>query len=164
MNIEAIQQQVRDLLDATARQYPEGVKAADLGHAIVGQVATMLGDLERDLFADAEALIRQEMKGQRRQRRKSMAANLDYLLDAFAESEESAYVDPYLDLVYPIGTEDGHVKTLRYWTAEDFDTSIRTAYRKAAEVTAAAREHDESMTRAVHSMRARGVSRFGEQP
>lgn len=164
MNLETIQQQVRDLLDATARQYPEGVKSDELVHAVVGQVAVLLGDLDRDLFAEAEALARQQLTGQRRQRRKGMAMSLDYLLDAFAESDDAAYVDPMLDLVYPIGTEDGQVKTLRYWTAEDFDTSIRTAYRKAAEVTAAAREHDESMTRAVQSMRARGVSRFGEQP
>lgn len=164
MNIDHVRTAVRDLLDTTARQYPEGVKAEELRRAIVGQVAVMLSDVERDLFADAEQIIGQEQTKQRRSRRDRMGNDLTYVLDGFDAADDGAYVDPILEQAFPVGTEDGEVKTLRYWTAEDFDTSVRMAYRKAAEVTASAREHDESMTRAIRSMRARGVSRFGEQP
>lgn len=164
MNMDDLRTTVRNLLDETARRYPEGVKADELRSAIVGQVAGLLSDVERDLFADAEALIGQEQTKQRRSRRDRMGSDLAYILDGFAADDEGAYVDPLLEQAFPVGTEDGEVKTLRYWTAEDFDTSVRMAYRKAAEVTASAREHDESMTRAIHSMRARGVLRFGERP
>ena len=45
---------------------------------------------------------------------------------------------------------------------EDCQDSAIMAYRKAAEVTDAARAHDEAMQEAVRSMRLRGVSAFGD--
>lgn len=162
MNAEDLRPQIETLLDVAAARHPEGVKSDELRTEILGQVAQLLADVDRDLFAEAEALVVSVARQSRRSRRGRMAHDLDYILNAFAEEGDGAYVDPMLDLAYPIGTEDGQVKTLRYWTAEDFDTSTRMAYRKAAEVTASAREHDERMQAAIRSMRLRGTERFGE--
>ena len=162
MSPEQMRREVERLLDEAAARRPEGAKSDDLRHEILSDVAGLLADLDRDLFAEADALIVTVARQSRRARRGRMASDIDYILDAFAEDESAAYIDPMLDLAYPIGTEDGQVKTLRYWTADDFDTSTRMAYRKAAEVTASAREHDERMHRALMSMRLRGVERFGE--
>ncbi|MDI3241644.1 hypothetical protein QK292_08725 [Arthrobacter sp. AL08] len=66
-----------------------------------------------------------------------------------------------LDQSYPIGSADGETKTLRNWTGDDFQTSVRMAYRRSAEAVTAAREHEEWVQEAVQSMRFRGVDRFG---
>lgn len=163
MTPEHLRREVERLLDEAAARHPDGVKSDELRNEILGQVAGMLAEVDRDLFAEADVLTTAVARQSRRARRSRMAGDIDYILDSFNEDEGAAYVDPMLDLAYPIGTEDGQVKTLRYWTADDFDTSTRMAYRKAAEVTASAREHDERMLRALHSMRARGVERFGER-
>lgn len=156
-----LRQKVEQMLDEAAARYPEGVKADELRRLILPDVRLLLMDADRDLDAEAEALCVSVGQRSRRSRRDGMSKSLDYILDAFTEDEAGAYIDPMLDQAYPVGTEDGLVKTLRNWTVEDFDTSTRMAYRKAAEVTAAAREHDEALSRAVESMKLRGAARFG---
>ena len=162
MNPESIRKEIECLLDEAAQRHPDGVKSDELRAEVLDAAVGILAEVERDLRAEAEALVLAVSRSSRKARRSRMAHDLDYILEAFTEDENAAYVDPMLDLAYPIGTDDGEVKTLRYWTADDFETSTRMAYRKAAEITAAAREHDERMQAAVRSMRVRGASRFGE--
>lgn len=151
---------VERLLDEAASRHPEGIKADELRREVLDAVVDLLETVERDTVAEAEALLVSVGQSSRKARRNSMRDDIDFLIGGF--TEDGAYVDPLLDLAYPIGTEDGQVKTLRHWTQDDFITSTRMAYRKAAEITASARDHDEAMTSAVLSMRARGVTRFGE--
>jgi hypothetical protein len=162
MTIDDLRQRIERILDERAARHPEGAKAEDLRIEALPEVVGLLADVERNLEAEAEALLVSVGQRSRRSRRERMSRDLLYLLDAFTNSEDGAYIDPLLDLAYPIGTDDGRVKTLRHWTADDFLTSTQMAYRKAAEITASAREHDEAMTSAVMSMRARGAARFGE--
>jgi hypothetical protein len=153
--------EIEALLDQAASRHPDGVKSEELRAEVLDDVIGLLLHQERDLNAEADALLMSVSRQSRKVRRSRMANSIEYLLDAFVSDEDAAYVDPMLSLAFPLGTDDGQVKTLRYWTAEDFDTSTRMAYRNASDVTAAAREHDERMQAAVRSMRLRGVSRFG---
>lgn len=160
MNLD-VRQQVERMLDQAAGRHPDGVKADELRREVFDDTVKLLAKTKRDLTAEAEALLVSVGQRSRKSRRDRMGHDIEYILDAFAEDESGAYIDPLLDLAYPIGTDDGQVKTLRNWTTEDFDTSTRMAYRKAAEITASAREHDEAMQAAVRSMRMRGTTRFG---
>lgn len=159
-----LRERIERILDERAAKHPDGAKAEALRAEALPEVVDLLADVERNLEAEAEALLLSVGQRSRRTRRERMGRDLLYLSDAFVSGEDGAYVDPLLSLAYPVGTDDGLVKTLRHWTAEDFDTSTRMAYRKAAEITASAREHDEAMTSAVLSMRARGALRFGVEP
>lgn len=152
---------IESLLDEETAKHPEGLKANDQRALVQGKVVALLADTERDLDAEAEALLLDVSRASRRRRRASMRQSIEYVLDAFTESEESAYIDPMFDLAFPIGTDDGQVKALRFWTADDFGTSVRMAYRQAAATTTAARDHDDACQRAMDSMRLRGVEMFG---
>lgn len=159
--IDTIRTEIERMLDEAASKHVEGIKCDVQRAEVFDATVALLRESPRDLHAEAELLVMQVSRSTRRLRRKRMAHDIDALLDVFTEADDGAYVDPLLDLAYPIGTEDGRVKTLRYWTAEDFDTSTRMAYRKAAEGTAAVRDHDDRMQRAVESMKLRGVTQFG---
>jgi hypothetical protein len=161
MATDATRREIVRRLDEENRRHADGAKPHELRVALRDGVVELLANEDRDIVAEADQTIADVQEKTRRQRRASLAKNIEYILDAFAESEDAAYIDPMLDQAYPIGTEDGRTKTLRYWTKEDFQTSIQMAYRKSAEAVAAAREHDRWMQAAIESMYFRGVQTFG---
>jgi hypothetical protein len=150
---------IADLIDEEYRRRPNGDKTAEVEEAVRDRVRAALPDLDRDLDAEAAARIHAIAAAQRRERRQALRTNVAYILDGIPE--DGTYVDPLLDLAYPLGTTDGMVKTLRYWTRDDFRTSVQMAYRKSADATAAARAWDEVATRAVEAMQAHGWVAFG---
>lgn len=159
MNADDLRDHVLTMLDEEAAKHTDGLKSADQRALVHGRVVRLLADLPRDLDAEAEALLLEVSRSSRRRRRASMAANIDSIVSGFGEA--GGYVDPLMDMAFPIGTDDGQVKALRYWTAEDFAASTRMAYRKSAEATAAARDHDDACHRAIGSMKVRGTQMFG---
>lgn len=161
MILKHVRDEVERLLDEAAEGHlGDGVKAVVQRAEVLEAVIELLGSVERDLTSEAEALVLTIGRASRDGRRKKMGADVLHIVDGF--TEDGGYIDPLLSLAFPVGTDDGLVKTLRYWTVEDFEISVRMAYRKAAEVTVAARAHDEAMTAAVRSMRLRGVFTFGD--
>lgn len=160
MNQEELDERIAELLDAETARHAEGAKAREIQDAISPDVVALLDLLDHDRAAEAEAMIRRVANATRRSRRQNLRANVEYLVDAF--TEDGAYMDPLLDLAYPVGTADGLTKTLRYWTEEDFHTSVRMTYRKAAEAAEAARRWDAAAERAIEWMRGHGRERFGD--
>lgn len=153
------------LLDAEAARHPHGIKSVELENAIHAEVVALLADAERDLDAEAEALTRAVASRGRKARRTTMGETIDYILDGFASGDgDGAYVDPLMEVPFPLGTQDGMVKALKYWTEDDWTGSALAAYDNAANVTAAAQEHADRVERVKGSMRARGAEMFGVRP
>jgi hypothetical protein len=159
MTEDELRARILELLDAETARHPDGAKTRDVQDAILDAVVDLLNDFERDTRAEAAELIRSVATDTRRVRRQVLRTSVDYYLDAF--TEDGAYIDPVLDLAFPVGTTDGEVKTLRYWTEEDFHTSVRMTYRKAAEAAEAARLWDKTAERAVAYMRSHNRATFG---
>jgi hypothetical protein len=160
MNMEAIEAEIVRRYDEEHRRHLGGFKPRELRDALQDEVEAQLTNVERDTKAEAARFIADVTEKLRRKRRGSLKKNLEYLLEAFAESAE--YVDPMLDQAYPIGTPDGETKLLRYWTEADYTTSTQMSYRNAAETTAGARVWDGLAQAAIEAMRARGVDMFGD--
>jgi hypothetical protein len=159
-SMDAIRAEIERRWDEEHRRHHGGLKPHELRDALQDEVEQLLSNADRDVKAEAARLIMDETEKLRRKRRGSLRKNLEHLLDAFAESAE--YVDPLLDLAYPIGTPDGETKLLRYWTEADYTTSTQMSYRNAAETTAGARVWDGLTQAAIDAMRARGVDMFGD--
>lgn len=159
MTPDELDEAIRELLDTEGRTHPDGGKSAEMEAAVLDDVLPLLDVLDEDPRERAAAIVHRVAIGTRRSRRKLLRENVDYVLDGL--TDDGAYVDPLLDLLYPIGTPDGQVKTLRYWKREDFATSVQMGYRKAADATAAARRWDETAQRAIENMDATGRVHFG---
>lgn len=155
-----MQQLIIDLADDYARGAGRDVPASEVREAIRADAMAALAATERNLDVELDLLLRGALDQSRDQRAKSLKRDLDWILDGF--KEDGAYIDPLLDLAYPLGRADGATKTLRLWTREDFQTVIITRYRVAAEVTEAASGFDLSASRAITVMDALGITLFGE--
>jgi hypothetical protein len=106
----------------------------------------------------AHQLFRRYVPPQRTKRREHLPEDLDYILDALKNPDESAHIDPLLKLAVPLGTRDGQDRTLGLWTPENFAASSLTRYRNAAEVTAAAKEYDERAQLIIEKMQEKSAA------
>lgn len=141
-------EQTREALDEA---YRAAVNAGEITRAVV----TMRDESRQMTREHIEPL---------RNRRRTALFNDGLLFVAVIEGETLlGDDDPYLGLAYPLG--DGTDKTLRYWTAEDWESSVLERYRNAAAVTDAARRYDvELASKMVAALRAAGVRTTGEIP
>lgn len=162
MTANHIKSEVIDLYDQFVKenQGDEGVKVAEAKDGIREAVIEIIRATDRDIDAEADAVINATISSERGRRSRSLKKNLDYLIDGF--SEEGTYVDPILDLAFSLGDEAGIDKTLREWTVEDFDYLTVTRYRVAAEATKASQEFDLAAQRVVSRMRAEGAHTVGD--
>jgi hypothetical protein len=136
-------------------------KTAELREVIKPDVMAILAEMPRDLETEAELLINMAISPTRKSRRNSLQKDLEYLVDSLFE-EDGSYVEPILERVVPLGTNDGLDKKLRYWEVDDFSKSVKTAYRQAAEQTAAAYAFDSSAQRVINAMTTSGAITFGD--
>lgn len=150
-----------ELYDGYIRDAGIEVKTAEAMEAIVPDVVTLLARQERDLNAEAMSKIRAAVGSKRDARRSTLRRDLEWLLDGAFE-EDGAYIDPILDRAYGLGRLDGADKTLRNWTADDFDHLVKTHYRVAAESTAAAAQLDTTAEQIKDRMRAAGAMTLGD--
>lgn len=148
------------LYDEYVRHEGSEVKSSEAMSAIHPQVVDFLAQQERDLDSEADRLISHVVGRSRDSRRTSLKRDLEWLLDG-AFDEDGAYLDPILDRAYGLGRVDGADKTLRNWTADDFDHLIKTHYRVAADQTAAAAAFDETAERIKERMLATGADTLG---
>jgi len=156
------EQLIERLWDQYGSATPDGLEYDALAESVAGELVDVLALHERDLHSEARALVDSVMRGVRRTRRRGMRGQLDYVMDSlFVSGDEGANIDPLLSVCYPVGTTKGLDKALRFWTLDDFRVLVATAYRNAADVTAAARELDESVERVVGAMTAARVERLG---
>ncbi len=132
-------------------RHPRGVKFAEACALIESKVRDLLANAPRNLDAEVElAMI--GLARERRSRSRSLKAQIDWIADAFVNCDAAAFIDPMLNLPYPIGTDDGLDKTLRYWTPEDLQRTVTTRYRKAADAMAAVKAFDISASALVAHM------------
>lgn len=161
---QTIEDAIVDLYDTYVREHGDdaGTKLVEVKHAIRGEVRDLIVGTERDVDAEADALISATLSSTRQKRSQSLKRQLDYLLDGFPE--EGAFVDPLLDQAFRLGDETGVDKTLRNWTVEDLRNLTVTRYRNAADATKAAAELDSTVQRVVDRMIGTGSALVGAVP
>lgn len=135
-------------------------RMSDAKNAIRKRVVDLIRGTERDLDREAAGLLDRVINPARQTRSRSLRVNLERILGGF--TEDGDYVDPILDLAFPLGDVAGHDKALRYWTVEDFRNVIITRYRGALEAHKAAGDLDEAAQRAITAMERRKVALFGD--
>lgn len=158
---EFIHSAIVDLYDGAIAADPAGGKIAEAKSAIRDEVLSLVATTDRDIQRETDLLLDSVITMERARRSRSMKKQLDYFLDYLEDPESGATVDPILDLAFSLGDQWGVDKTLRNWTADDFQNVAVTRYRVAAEVTEAAKEFDDTARRIVAAMRAAGVATLG---
>lgn len=148
------------LYDQHIRDAGTEVKASEAMEAILPKVAELIAEDERDINTEARNAIRTIVTSTRSKRANQLKRDLDWMLDGL--NEDGVYIDPLMEHAYGLGRTDGADKTLRTWTAEDFQSLVVTRYRVAAESTKAASELDETVTSVLDRMSAAGAHTFGD--
>lgn len=136
------------------------VISADAKSAIELEIALALEAEERDYLTEARLRINHTISGSRDKRRNHIKKALKSILEALPEGD--GYDDPALDLAFPLGTTDGQDKALRYWTTDDFDNLVSTAYRTSADAVAAAKELDELVQKVKRRITSTGSAALGD--
>lgn len=110
----------------------------------------------------ARSLFRSIVEPERQKRRGSFKKNAEYLLDALRNPDEGIHVEPFLDVVYPMGTADGRDKALRYWTEQDLIESSMERYRNAAAAMESAKQYDDISQELIAAMHGRSAKTVGQ--
>ena len=123
--------------DAIVLGSGEAVPSSTSKQSIEIEVALALEKEDRDYIAEAHLRIDKVINGSRKVRRSHIKRNLEEILAA-SFPEDFDFIDPLLNMAFPLGDTAGLDKSLRFWTTEDFDALVFTALRSAVEITAAA--------------------------
>lgn len=150
------------LYDEHVAKHPTGVKYAQARQAIRDDVRKLVAAAKRDVDVETDVLLSRVLGKSRADRSRGLKRNLDYLLDAFENSDDGAYIDPLLEQAYRLGDQAGTDKVLKNWTAEDLRNLVVTRYRIAADGTAAAAELDKTAQRIGERLQLAGVDRIGD--
>jgi len=160
--VNDIDKRVEALYDEYVREHsPDGgVKFAEAREGIRDEVVDLIRATERDVYAEAEALLNTSLGGLREKRSRGLKRQLEHLLDGF--DEDGPYIDPILDMAFRLGDSAGVDKTLRFWTADDLRDLVVVRYRIAADGTEAAKELDKTANRVVDRMLIAGAHFMGD--
>lgn len=152
--------------EETVRQHQDGLeleKSMDaVAHALLDAVETGDAPAPAATYDWAAKMTAAAVSVKRKRSRALIKKDVEYLLEAFADPENSIQIEPMLDHVFPLGSHDGRDKALRYWTVDDFTASAMERYRNAAAVAEAAREYEEVVSRAVERMKRAHAIYFGD--
>ncbi len=155
--------QIIDLYDREVASHPEGIKTAEAKSAIFDQVRDLVAASERDLDRETQAALNRAVDAERDRRSRTIARELEYILDYFANPDEAALIpDARMACAFRLGTNDGADKTLRYWRSEDFIYWAQVRVRQADEARAAAQIAQDVAARVVARMRQSGARNFGD--
>lgn len=156
-------QNIIDLYDSEVAAHPEGIKSGEVKSAIFDRVRELVAETDRDLDGETEAAINRAVDHERDRRSKSIARDLEYILDYFANPDEAALIpDARMNLAIRLGTKDGADKTLRYWRIEDFIYWAQVRTRQAEEARDAAQIAEDIASRVVDRMQRAKARTFGD--
>lgn len=132
-----------------------------VAHAYASAVEA--GEIDRrqpELVEEGRELFDRFIKPVRSQRRQSMLATVEDLLDALADRTILGADDPILRMSFPLG--DGRDKQLNAWTRDDWSGAITERYRNAASVTSAAADFDAATQHIIDAFRQQDVRITGD--
>lgn len=154
---------ILDLYDQEVAKHPGGIKTADAKAAIFDSVRELVEASDRDVDRETQSALDRAVNHERDRRSKTIAKDLEYILDYFVNPDEAALIpDSRMAWAIRLGTVDGADKTLRYWRSDDFIFWAQVRTRQADEARAAAQIAEDIAARVVTRMQAARVSHFGE--
>ena len=155
--------------------YDEHVREAGAAVSVADARAAIARRYKRDVLArrikrakpsiedEGRHLFDRWVMPKRSARTTNLRKNGQHLIDALRGNTILGRDDPYLDMAYPLG--NGQDKTLRYWTAEDWECSRIERHRVADAEKRSARDFDDEVASVfIAELRRTGVRFTGDLP